>query len=156
MEIKNNKVYVIFDFLNPKDSFLIRVIHTGNNKEMLQISGSIIGEKRAFSESGINKTLESGLYVFIGKFMRLAISPKLKWARVTIDYVVGILFLSYVFLANPSNFIMIMCLFFGILSLVAGTKRIFRKSNSYKLDRFEHQFNSQMQEALNKLKSSMK
>lgn len=156
VKIKNNKVCICFDFLNPKDSFLLRVIHTGNSNESLCISGSIIGEKKSFSNNRNKKLLQTGLLGLLDKILKLLISPKLKWARITIDYTVGVLFLSYAFLKNPSPFIMVICLFLGIHSLVSGTKRIFRKRQTFKLDRIEHAFNSQMQDVLSKLKSSMK
>ena len=155
--INENTSKVTFDFLNPKDKFLIRVLHTGNEEDILRLTGAVIGESAPFSDQKTSKKFVSGFESFIMGYLRLMISPKLKWVRVVLDYTIGISLLSYAFLGKPGIIGLLLCIIFGSLILLGGTIKIFSKKKDSTYDdkeRFEHMLNSQMQNTIKNMKST--
>ena len=156
--IEDNKVCIEFDFLNPEDKFSVRLIHTGNAEDNLPVTGTIIGEVTPFSEQSSGTRLISGQQRIMLGLMKFSISPKFKWARITLDYTFGIASLAYALLGVPGKIIMIVCILFGAMCLFTGTKRIFKKGNNNifdQKDRIEHMIDSQVQGFLKTMKSSV-
>ena len=153
----NNSIIVAFDFVDPKEEACIQIYHTGITPDSLVVSGSIIGEDKPFTKS--EKTgFTSRVLNFQTNIIKFTFDPKLRWARILLDLIIGVGLISYAFLIKPNVWLWLFSILFGILSLIAGIRRIVKPDHfsEDKLQRLEYVTNVASQDAAKRMKNIFK
>lgn len=147
-----------FDFMNPEDRFSIRIIHTGKIDDSISVSGSVIGETQPFSNQNGAETIKSVFKTFMFGYLKLLISPRFRWVRILINYLLYIPLLTYAFYGESGWLLKLFCIFFGAIGVFGTTKSIFRKKAETVYDnpeRMDHYIDAQMQDMLKQMKTTM-
>lgn len=128
--ISDKSVEFTFDYMEPKDSFAIQVLHTGQTAEAIAISGTVIGAKRPF------KPLRIGDTTGIDKRFRNVVMRRPRIFGVVISLILSIAFGFVAYLLFPVSWIasivcLVICLFFLRQSIRFATMRINPISEAY-------------------------